>query len=137
MNCQQNTGTYACEVSTESPTYSTVRTEQVMKIFVLPQEKVYIEGFADSLPSFDPLSSSPPYDSSLTSNKNRHNNLDSNNFSVGDLVNLTCVSGASKPPPKMTWLINGEMVRDTFEIKSLPDARNNIPCLISVLSLFP
>ena len=113
------TGTYACEVSTESPTYSTVRAEQAMKIFVLPHDKVYIEGFADSPSSYDTSSSSAPYDTSfsITSNNNNNdNNFNNNGFDVGDLVNLTCVSGASKPPPKMAWFINGDMVRLQFSL---------------------
>lgn len=75
-------GTYACEVSTESPSYSTVRAEQAMKIYVLPKERVYVDGFTGSQTSVE----------------------------IGDLINVTCVSGASKPAPKMAWFINGEMV---------------------------
>lgn len=58
-----------------------------MKMFVLPQDKIYVDGFTDLLTS-------------------GNQDLD-----VGDMINLTCVSGASKPPPKMAWFINGEMVR--------------------------
>jgi hypothetical protein len=64
-----------------------------MKMFVLPQEKIYVDGFTDLL----------TWGSSSASNQN--------SLEVGDMINLTCVSGASKPPPKMAWFINGEMVR--------------------------
>jgi len=125
-------GTYACEVSTESPTYYTVREEKSMKIFVLPTDKIYIEGFTESFPSsgvssFDP-SSSLKYDSSYYNVKSSMNNLEDNNnsFDVGDLVNLTCVSGASKPPPKMAWFINGELVSGLSIVTPPPPPGNDV-----------
>lgn len=86
-----------------------------MKIFVLPQEQIYVEGFTDSYSTYDTSSSSSSHDFSV-SMSNSHNNDNNNNaFDFGDLVNLTCVSGASKPPPKMAWFINGDMVRKRKE----------------------
>lgn len=99
-------------MSTESPTYQTVRAEQAMKIFVLPKEKIYIEGFPDSIATFDSM---PPrlVDSSSLSHsmgKKVNQGINIRGIEVGDILNLTCVSGASKPPPKMAWFINGDMV---------------------------
>ncbi|XP_015784782.1 uncharacterized protein LOC107362271 [Tetranychus urticae] len=37
-------GHYACEVSTEGPSFSTVRAERQMKVYVLPKEGLSIEG---------------------------------------------------------------------------------------------
>ncbi|CAG2170154.1 unnamed protein product [Oppiella nova] len=35
---------YACEVSTEGPSFSTIRSERLMKVYALPQENLQIEG---------------------------------------------------------------------------------------------
>lgn len=83
-----------------------------MKIFVLPKEKIYIEGFTDSIATFDSM---PPrfMDSSSSSHsmgKKVNQGINARGIEVGDILNLTCVSGASKPPPKMAWFINGDMV---------------------------
>ncbi|XP_054169259.1 uncharacterized protein LOC128966433 [Oppia nitens] len=37
-------GMYACEISTEGPSYRTVRSEQLLKVYVLPKESLRIEG---------------------------------------------------------------------------------------------
>ncbi|XP_075679757.1 uncharacterized protein LOC113799130 isoform X1 [Dermatophagoides pteronyssinus] len=40
-------GLYICEISTEGPIFSTVRSEQLMKIYVLPEKNVQILGIMD------------------------------------------------------------------------------------------
>ncbi|RWS22648.1 uncharacterized protein B4U80_06810, partial [Leptotrombidium deliense] len=37
-------GTFACEVSTEGPSFTTLKAERQMKVFVLPKEELLIEG---------------------------------------------------------------------------------------------
>lgn len=77
------TGRYACEVSTESPSYATVRAEQELQVYVTPRERLHITGLSDL----------------LTSGRQE--------LRDGDLVNLTCVTGASRPAPRVTWSVNG------------------------------
>ncbi|XP_022238322.1 uncharacterized protein LOC106478908 [Limulus polyphemus] len=40
----QSGGSYGCEVSTEAPSYHTVKAEKVLKIYDIPEEKPVIEG---------------------------------------------------------------------------------------------
>uniref|UniRef100_A0AAN0N7N0 Glutamate [NMDA] receptor subunit 1 n=1 Tax=Polyphagotarsonemus latus TaxID=1204166 RepID=A0AAN0N7N0_9ACAR len=70
-------GTYSCEVSTEAPDFSTVKAEKQMKVYILPEDPLRIEG------------TEPTYE--------MHN-----------LINLTCISGASFPAQNLVWYINDE-----------------------------
>ncbi|XP_053211397.1 uncharacterized protein LOC128395029 [Panonychus citri] len=67
-------GSYACEVSTDQM-YTTIRAERQMKIYVLPDEKMTIEG----------------------------KELE---YDIGHIINLTCISGPSKPAARLSWYIN-------------------------------
>ncbi|KAI1288398.1 Cytochrome c oxidase assembly protein COX16 -like protein, mitochondrial [Halotydeus destructor] len=92
-------GTYTCEVTTDSPTYATVRAEQQMKVYVLPEDKPYIEG------------AEMPFD-------------------VGDTINLTCVSAASRPAPIMSWFVNGHMRMTIFSKFRSPFFKFGAPFLL-------
>ena len=70
-------------MSTESPSYATVRAEQELQVYVTPRERLHITGLSDL----------------LTSGRQE--------LRDGDLVNLTCVTGASRPAPRVTWSVNG------------------------------
>ncbi|XP_015784259.1 uncharacterized protein LOC107361843 [Tetranychus urticae] len=67
-------GSYACEVSTDQM-YTTIRAERQMKIYVLSDEKITIEGKESE-------------------------------YDVNRDINLTCISGPTKPAARLVWYIN-------------------------------
>ena len=52
---------------------------------------------------------------------------------IGDLINVTCVSGASKPAPKMAWFINGDMVSNLYETEDLNEMCLHAVCMLSAM----
>ncbi|XP_054152939.1 uncharacterized protein LOC128951708 isoform X2 [Oppia nitens] len=77
-------GTYRCEVSAEAPSFQTVRKEKELKVYSLPKEGPTITG------------------------------IKAQQYGIGDLVNVTCRAGPSKPQPTLSWLINSEPADETY-----------------------
>ncbi|XP_035208096.1 uncharacterized protein LOC118182818 isoform X2 [Stegodyphus dumicola] len=76
-------GTYGCEVSTEVPSFRTIKAGKELRVHVIPEEGPKIFGVQK-------------------------------NYRIGDVVNVTCAFGPSKPPAKITWYINGEEAPTTY-----------------------
>ncbi|RWS31898.1 uncharacterized protein B4U80_04478 [Leptotrombidium deliense] len=122
-------GIYACEVSSEFPSFITIRVERQMKVYVehtcialisdqsakvsimynfseahqfvsiavLPQESLQIEGIHESVISRN----------------------------VGELINLTCSSGASRPRVRLSWFINEQMAQPHQVLRYSPQVYSN------------
>ncbi|XP_067138277.1 uncharacterized protein [Centruroides vittatus] len=78
-------GTYRCEVSAESPSFQTIREENDIRIYVIPETGPSISGIK-------------------------------NHYSTGDEINITCVSGQSKPPAVLYWYINGKLASPRYVV---------------------
>lgn len=70
-------GDYRCEVSTEVPSFNTIKANKELRIYVTPETGPRINSLVK-------------------------------NYRVGDVVNMSCLYGPSKPKAEITWIINEE-----------------------------
>lgn len=164
-------GTYKCEVSADSPSFTTITAERQMKIYgefgdsfalltlhnllalpltlnltqillqifcqksqpVLPKQKLsIIDNHLAAYSSQQTLvtnfngntTDSPQLHPQQQQQQSTHKATGSGNsgphaYNLNDLVNLTCVSGASRPAAKLTWLLNETAIPSSSKWLSL------------------
>ncbi|GFQ87335.1 uncharacterized protein TNCT_494871 [Trichonephila clavata] len=93
-------GTYGCEVSTEVPSFRTIKAGKELRVHVIPKDGPRIFGVQKT-------------------------------YRIGDLVNMTCLFGPSKPPAQITWYINGEEAPQSYVYHNHPSADQEEDLLIS------
>ncbi|GIY37442.1 ig-like domain-containing protein [Caerostris darwini] len=93
-------GTYGCEVSTEVPSFRTIKAGKELRVHVIPKEGPRIYGVQKT-------------------------------YRIGDMVNMTCLFGPSKPPAHITWYINGEEAPTSYVFHSQPSSEEEDGLLIS------
>ncbi|GFV72720.1 uncharacterized protein TNCV_1951891 [Trichonephila clavipes] len=93
-------GTYGCEVSTEVPSFRTIKAGKELRVHVIPKDGPKIFGVQKT-------------------------------YRIGDLVNMTCLFGPSKPPAQITWYINGEEAPQSYVYHNHPSADQEEDLLIS------
>lgn len=101
-------GTFSCEVSTDAPSFKTVKAEKDLRIYGETGTHWNTENFC--LTFYSPSKPFFPKKVSSTEDLKIVGMTQNSYYSPGDFVNLTCVSGPTKPPTILSWFINRKQI---------------------------